>query len=114
MATLLKDFPQPWGNRMVSIIDHVGPASYTQITTGSPPTGGDVVTAAEFGLKSLSQVLAPLSDDGTYNVEATLGLALGQEASQARLMWITANTGAQAAGATNLSARSIRLIGIGR
>ena len=83
---LIRDFPQGWGNRMISVIDHVGPASYASVVTGAPPTGGDPVTAAEFGLKSLSAVYAGLSDDGQYNVEATPGLAAAQESPTFRLI----------------------------
>jgi hypothetical protein len=111
---LVRDFPQSVGSRVYSVIDHVGPASYTQITPGSPPTGGDVVKASEFGLRFISAVYAGLSDDGTYNVEASMGIAGGQEVTQATLIWIVAHTGAEAAGAANLSARSIRLFAIGR
>jgi hypothetical protein len=110
----IADFPQAWGNRQIALVDHKGPASYASIVTGSPPTGGDVLTAAECGLKFISAVYAGISDDGTYNVEATPTVGAQGEVTQVRLIWITANTGAQVSAATNLSARSIRCLVIGR
>lgn len=114
-SNILDGYPQSMGDHVVSIVDHKGPASYTQITPGSPPTGGDQITAAEFGLKYIDMLWGgALSDDGTYEVEGSPGIASAAEPSKWFLMWITANTGAQVAGATNLSARSIRLCAIGR
>jgi hypothetical protein len=111
---LVKDFPQPFGSRIIGMIDHVGPASYTQVTTGSPPTGGDSVKASEFGMKYISAVFAGISDDGQYNVEASPTLTSGQEATSFQLIWMVAHTGAEVTGTTNLSGRSIRLFAIGR
>jgi hypothetical protein len=47
------DYPTAWGDKKVSVIVHNGPALYAPIVQGSPPTGGDVVTATELGLKSI-------------------------------------------------------------
>ena len=104
-----------FGDRYVSCVDHFGPASYTQVTTGTPPTGGDSISAAEFGLKALSMVWADgLSDNGQFNVLCSPGNSNRGEPTTWFLEWVTAATGAQVAGATNLSARSIRLFAIGR
>lgn len=114
-SNLLDGYPQPMGDRYCSCIDHKGPASYTQITPGSPPTGGDQIQASEFGLKFIDMMWGgALSDDGTYEVEGSPGVGGQAEPSKWFLIWITAATGAQVSGATNLSARSIRLFAIGR
>lgn len=113
-TNVLSDFPQPFGNRMVSIVDHKGPSSYASIVTGTPPTGGDVLTAAECGLKSISHVLNGLSDDGQYEVIGTPTVGAAGEVTQFRLIWTVANTGAQVSAATNLSARTARFFVIGR
>ena len=113
-SSLLPDFPQAAGARMMSIIDHKGPASYATLVTGSPPTGGDLLTAAECGLKFITAVSAQLSDDGQYLVDASSMAGGGAESTQVRLIWVTAATGAQVANATPLNARTIRLIVWGR
>jgi hypothetical protein len=113
-SACLADFPQAVGNRMVSLVDHKGPASYAQIGVATPPTGGDVLTAAECGMKFISAVSGQISDDGQYSVEATPTVAAGGEATQVRLGWSVFATGAQVAGAVNLSARTVRLIVWGR
>jgi hypothetical protein len=111
----LDGYPQAWGDRMISMVDHKGPLSYTQIAPGAPPTGGDQITAAEFGLKFITMLWGgSLSDDGTFEVEGSPGVAQQGEPTKWFLMWITAATGAQVAGATNLSPRTIRLVAIGR
>jgi hypothetical protein len=111
---LLPGYPQACGGGLMSILDHIGPASYTQVTPGSPPTGGDVLTAAECGLKFIDAVSGQLSDDATYEAEASMTVNNAGEVTQVRLLWQTAATGAQVAGATNLSARQIRFIVYGR
>lgn len=108
-AATLDGFPQGLGDRYFSILDHKGPAAYAQIVVATPPTGGDVLTAAECGLKFIDAVNGGISDDGQFAVEATPTVGGGGEVTQARLLWSVAATGAQVAGATNLSARTIRL-----
>lgn len=94
---------------------HNGPSSYTQITTGSPPTGGDALQASDMDLKHMYVVLGVgLSDDGQYRVEAVWNGGIGSAATSVLLMWIVAATGAQVTGAVNLSARSVRLLALGQ
>lgn len=103
------------GNRQIGLITHVGPASYTQVTPGTPPTGGDSVQASAFGLKFLEAVIAlGLDNTGTYEVNGIVQSQGGGGATSALLLWNTANTGAQVSGATNLSASTVALLGIGR
>lgn len=114
-TAVLPGFPiSPGGDRLMSIVDHKGPASYASVVTGSPPTGGDVLTATECGLKYITAISGQISDDGQYSVEATPGQAGGGEGTSSVLFWATANTGAQVSAATNLSARTVRLIVYGR
>ncbi|HXP82578.1 MAG TPA: hypothetical protein VN976_21950 [Verrucomicrobiae bacterium] len=115
-TAVLPGFPAPsGGDRLVSIVDHKGPASYTTVTAGTnPPSGGDILTAAECGLKYITAVSGQLSDDGTYLADASPGAGGGAEATSVVLIWSTANTGAQVSGATNLSARTVRFIVYGR
>ncbi len=106
-----------WGDRPYAIIDFAGPASYTAVTTGSPPTGGQAITPADFGLVAGLEAIwmVGCSDDGQYGVEAfqTTAYNQGQANPTWSLLWYVLNTGAQVTGTTNLSARTVRLIAIG-
>ena len=106
-----------WGDRPYAIIDFAGPASYTQVTTGTPPTGGQAIAPSNFGLSAGLEGIFPvgLSTSGTYSVHALQlgGLNQGQGNATWALLWYTAATGAQVAGAVNLSAETVRLIGFG-
>jgi len=113
-AATLDGYPQGVGDRYISLVDHKGPASYVQLAVATPPTGGDVLTAAECGLKFIDAVSGQLSDDGQYAVEATETVGAGGEVVQVRLAWLKLSTGLQEAGATNLSARTVRLVVWGR
>ena len=108
-------YPQAVGAKPESICMHFGPASYTQVTVAVPPTGGDVVQATEFGLKFLEHCVASASTNGQYNVYVifpSLGLPPNAPTS-AILLWTVAATGAQVAGAVNLSAVAVRLRALG-
>jgi hypothetical protein len=114
MADLVvKGFPQSDGGKIESVIDHTGPASYVQLAAATPPTGGDPITAAAFGMKSIEYLDCSMDNTGTYNVTATNGApdALGRPTWL--LAWYVAATAAQAAGAVNLSASHVRIRAIG-
>lgn len=98
------------GDRYMGACDHVGPTSYPTVVPGATPTGGDTIYPQEMGLKRFTRILPGMSDDGTYLV---FGVVVPGGAS-AVLTWITANTGAQVANATNLSARTAKIEAIGR
>jgi hypothetical protein len=99
----------------VSILDVPGPASYTAVVTGSPPTGGQLITAADCGLQSLDWVQSQGSDDGQYDIMVVPApFSLGNPMPAVRLMWVVAATGAQVTAAVNLSARTVRLYVTGR
>lgn len=107
------DYPNAIGNRRIAVIDHPGPASYTQVSVATPPTGGDSVQAVEFGLKSLDAVLVMGSDNGQYDGTAFPVSGQLQPSTSVILEWVVAHTGAEVSAATNLSARTMRLVGIG-
>lgn len=113
MPGILDGYPQPSGVRMESVIYKAGPSSYTQVVTGSPPTGGQAVNASEFGLKYLDHVEATLSDDGQYFVYFTPKVTGKAPVSAGILMWVVAAGGAEVAAVANLSARQVRLRAIG-
>lgn len=120
----LASYPQSCGARMLSVFPHRGPASYTQVTSGTAPalaTGGDTVQAVEAGLKTFDAVIGGLTDSGTYRVEAlpqaVSGVVgsqkFGQPSTSFRLRWTVVATGAQAAGSADLDAEIVRLTAFG-
>jgi len=106
-----------WGDRPYALIDLAGPASYTQITPGSPPTGGQALAPANFGLSAGLEgiVMVGCSSSGTYGVVAMQTTSYNQGANNTTwaLLWYVLATGAQVAGATNLSGEVVRLLGFG-
>lgn len=114
------DYPTTFGDKRISCFTHKGPASYAAIVNGTPPTGGDTVTAAEAGIKAFDALLGGMtSDNGQFIVQGVSpnGNPLSpwgvQPAITMKLRWLTAATGAEVAGATDLSARTIRLCIVG-
>jgi len=111
----LDGYPQGHaGDRYASCVDHVGPASYAVVVNGTPPTGGDPITAAEFGLKALTMVWGSISDNGQYLAICTPGVSGKGEPTSWTIMYVTAATGAQVTAATPLNGRTFRLFAIGR
>lgn len=114
MPRILPDYPTPPGNKNLSIALITGPASYTQVTNGTPATGGQLVTAADFGLVSIESVFSQgMSDNGQYAVQAIHSPNPAYGTPSVRLRWLTAATGAEVAGAVNLSGRTVRLAAVG-
>jgi len=122
----LDGYPTSFGSSRASVFPHQGPLSYTQVTAGAAPalaTGGDLVEAGpEAGMKYFDYLSAGLSDSGTYRVEAApttqsgdpdTPSKLGQPGTTYRLRWIVVATGAQTAGAVDLSAEVVRLFALG-
>lgn len=108
------DYPAPPGNKPFSILDLTGPAAYDEIVQATPPTGGQLVTARQFGLTRIEAVFAVGSDDGQYAVIPYMNpLADGQPSESIRLMWVTADGGVEVVAATDLSDRKVRLFAIG-
>lgn len=113
-----------WGDRPYSVIDWNGPASYTQLTRGTPnaspaslPTGGQAINPAAFGLSAPIEGIfcAGSSTSGTYTVEAVQLTAYNQGNGNATwaLIWTNTSTGAEVAGATALQNETVRLIAFG-
>jgi hypothetical protein len=119
MAGSFADSPRngAWGDRPYSPIDWQGPTSYTQVTTGTPPTGGQAITPSAFGLTAGLEgiFMVGASTSGTYGVVAMQATAYnkGQPNPTWILLWYVLHTGAEVAGAVNLSAETVRLIGFG-
>ncbi len=113
MGLLVPDFPQSFGSKRAQIALLTGPASYTQVTTGSPPTGGQSLAATNFGLKYIDYAFSGVSDDGQYEVVLTPTVSITTGQATWIAIWKVAHTGAEAAGATNLSARTVRVFLIG-
>lgn len=106
-------YPTSWGNVRASVFPIVGPSSYTQYT--APSTGGQqVVTNGSAGIKTVDFAIGGPSNSGLYRAEvvhleaATVnGVALQNAA--VRVKWYVIATGAQVAGAVDLSAEVVYL-----
>lgn len=114
-----KGFPDSWGNKRVTVIEMVGPASYVQYT--APTTGGqDVQVDPAGGVKTIDWAAGSVTQDGLHRAEvvqieaSTLrGVSLGD--TQLVLKWYVVATGAEVAAAVDLSAaaKTIRLLVVG-
>lgn len=140
MATQLMSrfsYPKVPGDAPWSIIDAIGPTSYTAvlpvvepppppppddapeaarlISPRVAPTGGQAITASDFGLQSLDWVGAMGSDSGSYSASVVPGdFSLGAPLDYVLLLWIDVATGAEVATGTDLSTNVVRLLAIGR
>lgn len=108
--TAVSGYTDIFGKHGAWIGDHTGPKSYS--TWSAPNTGGDVVAATNFGLRSIDGLFAMgISESGTYYVMAKLSSTQGASVNTAILVWIVAATGNQATG--DLSGETVRLLVIG-
>lgn len=112
--TLIDGYPQAEGAKWGSAIEKAGPASYTQVTAATPPTGGQALEASEFGVKYLEVVFGCLSDNGQYRVDFTPTKQGKHGVTAGILLWTVAAGGAEVAALTDLSARTVRLFARGR
>lgn len=117
--------PVPPGDMPWTIVDVDGPSSYSQISAATPPTGGQVLKASDLGLQAIWWAQAVGSDNGQFDGVCYVVGGLGnpraggspnysQPGTQINLQWITAATGAEVSGATNLSSRRMRLLVVGQ
>ncbi len=119
MPRPLTGYPTSVGNKVVSVVGHAGPASYTQVSSGTiPVTGGDRVYASEFGMKFFDSVVAMCADDGVNSVLVipttdTDDFYGAGGMTSVILRWFVVATGAEVAGAVNLSTKTVRLQAIG-
>lgn len=105
----LPQYPAPPGSRNESVMTFIGPASYSVISIGAPPTGGILITASDMGLQNFDQVVAWGSDEGTYGARVIYPNQPQIPATTVRLQIFTLATGAEVAGATNLAAKTFRV-----
>ena len=101
--TLLPGYPDRVGKRLVWAGYGKGPASYA--------TGGDPIALPGFQNYIDSIQSGGLSVSGTYYVRAIP--SVGGIRPTWKLVWIVASTNAQVANATDLSAETIQLGGLG-
>jgi hypothetical protein len=120
MPVYSKDYPTSFGNVRAAVITLVGPASYTQYT--APSTGGqDVQVGPESGLKVIDWISPrAITQDGLHEAvvqqiesDTVNGVSLGN--AKFILKWYVVTTGAQVAGAVDLSAvgKTVRFLLIG-
>lgn len=93
------------------MITLTGPSSYTVVTAGTPPTGGQALLASQFGLKYIDSVYVGLSNDGGYYALWTPTSATKNGVTAGILGWLAFGYG-EASG--DLSAITIRVTAIGR
>lgn len=112
MDVLIKGYPISIGGKQLSILDHSGPAApgYVVVTPADPPTGGDVVEAAAFGLKFIEGVAVGGDESGLYAIVPIHSALDSTPRSQVTLRWFTAVTMAEVVGTTVLSGHHCRLI----
>lgn len=102
----------------LSMIDWIGPSSYTQVTPGTPPSAGDQVTAFSFGLKAIDCIVGGGSADGNFEIvpirlNATTWILEWRSLVTATVGGQSQVTGTQATAATSLTASKVRLCAIG-
>lgn len=109
----LDGYPGAQGHKIESVIEVVGLNPYVVITPATPPTGGQSILAAAFGLKAIDFCESSGSDNGQYDVRVFYPNGSAAKASPSvTLQWVTAATGIEA-GAVDLSTRTIRLRAVG-
>lgn len=106
-------YPAPPGNKHFSLIDRSIAGAYTAITPGTPPTGGILITAAEFGLTEIEWAQSVGSDNGQYDGTIYMSPFVNNKPSAAiRLQAYVAATGAEATG-TIAAGRTMRILAMG-
>lgn len=106
-------YPQSVGAKFHGMADISGPASYSQYT--APSTGGqDVDVFPNFGVKFVDQAYGAVSEDGTHRAEVVQiesSTVLGQTLGRTRLVlkWYVVASGAEVAGAFDLSEQTVRI-----
>jgi hypothetical protein len=117
MPLFNKEYPDAFGAHRASMFSVAGPASYTQYT--APATGGQVVAVEpNAGMKVADYVWGGVTRDGLHRVEVVAyepasirGVTVPR--AQIRLKWYVVATGAEVAGAVNLSTKTVDLFAIG-
>lgn len=96
------------------IIDWVGPASYTVVTAGSPPSGGDQLPSILLGVDELLTIEFAGGFTGNFSVvpiriSAKLWTLEWRALKTATIGGQAQTTGTEAVAATNLSAEMVKL-----
>lgn len=118
MSRPKEGYPDSFGAKRASIFPVNGPASYTQYT--APSTGGqDVVVSGPSGMKMVDFVQGAVTTDGVHRAEvvqyeaATVnGVPVAN--AQIVLKWYVVATGAEVAGAVDLSTKTVYLLAFGQ
>lgn len=120
-VTPLLEYPMVPGALFETVIDVQGPASYTQLTIGTPPTGGLPVFATDMGFREIHSVEVMGSDNGQYdaviyinNGPGSTGNPPKRAGSQFQMQWFASAGRTEVGGGVNLAARTIRLVVTGR
>jgi hypothetical protein len=118
--TPVPGYPQPWGTKYVQEIDRTGPSSYTQVVTGTTPSGGDKLNASDIGMGGIEHVDPDFDSTGQIVCDAIIvGSGNGNAVPYAILIY-TSNVsatlggqvqtaGTQIVAGTNLSTFSFRI-----
>jgi hypothetical protein len=110
----LPGYPAVPGNKKFAVIDVYGPTSYTQVGAANPITGGQALFAKQFGLNKIEAVFIMGAGGGLYTaVPHTTAQNPAIAANKITLQWVLSVSGAEVAGATNLSAVPLRICAIG-
>jgi hypothetical protein len=110
-------YPTPIGSSLLSIFPVTGPASYTQYT--APSTGGQEVNLLpQSGVKTADQAFGAVTTDGVHRAEVVqieASTVNGQTLANSRLIlkWYVVATGAEVAGAVDLSTKTAYITVIG-
>jgi hypothetical protein len=104
----------PPGDEPYCRVRWTGPSSYTQVTAGAPPTGGDQIKASQFGVSMIVLVLGDSSYTGRFQI-----VPIRISDATWTLKWISLVTatvggqsqvaGTEAISATDLSGESVKL-----
>jgi hypothetical protein len=106
-------YPTPPGDKRWACGLVQGPASYTQITTGTPATGGFIVKAADIGLTEIEWCSQAVSDDGRYVAFPIPTKSQNAPQTSVAFVIIIAHTGAEETGTHNCSANSFLFFAMG-
>lgn len=115
------NYPDTENQGLWAVLTVQGPASYQKLQTVVPMIGGQLLTVAPtkggsaFGsMSDLDFVHEGCSDDGQYEAIPFMERNPVTGANAVRLMWISTTTGLEVLTGTNLSARTVRLLAMGR
>lgn len=120
---ILAGYVMPLGDKYDMVVDHDGPASYTN--SGTFATSGDQINASDFGLGGFEYIeVDGLSSDGVNAVQIVLGATVagatnlqpapttspGPVVTTAVIHWYTTPSSAtEVSNLTNLSTKYVRI-----